>query len=197
MFGTCDTLVGMPNWCETDLVFKGPERAMNVFLETLMASPIEGEEELVSLLNTFLPRPEIFHEVEQMPRWRDAELAEASSDEVRLRMQAENAAAVDAEVSLLEQTGAKDWYDWSLKNWGTKWPDHSRPPELRPRSMTMSISTAWGTPLAGLIKISEMTGLTISGRWFEAGMGYQGRFVVKAGDLLIDEAYRYRGCRGG
>lgn len=44
---------------------------------------------------------------------------------------------------LIQKYGARDWYDWSIKNWGTKW--NSGETEIIDDN-TVDFNTAWSTP---------------------------------------------------
>jgi len=197
----------MPNWCDTDLVFKGPAKSLDALVEQInttryMKSYVDhraqvNEWEVVSLLNAFLPRPADFKRVEDMTTWSPAQIDAATSAEVKEQMLKDNEACWRARAELVEQIGTDDWYSWSVRNWGTKWPDESEAPLRRPRSVTMRLMTAWSSPVCGLITISQMTGLSISGRWYEAGMGVRGKYVIKAGELVEDQGWDYHGYRGG
>jgi len=53
-----------------------------------------------------------------------------------------------------ETYGATDWYDWAVKNWGTKWsPDLDQ--EFEDGDEELIFQTAWAPPLAWLDKVSE------------------------------------------
>lgn len=48
----------------------------------------------------------------------------------------------------VEQYGFKDWYDWSVAKWGTKWNGGEVDVEsLEPESFTIYFSTAWSPPV--------------------------------------------------
>ena len=45
--------------------------------------------------------------------------------------------------------GDKNWYDWSVQHWGTKWEIDPRSIEIEdsgPEEVTYSFETAWGPP---------------------------------------------------
>jgi hypothetical protein len=54
------------------------------------------------------------------------------------------------------QYGANDWYDWSNKNWGTKWNADCKEAELNGEMCRMSFDTAWSPPCPIIKKLSEM-----------------------------------------
>jgi hypothetical protein len=52
----------------------------------------------------------------------------------------------------IKNHGCKDWYDWAVKNWGTKWNSSDGVYE----NDTLSFQTAWSLPEPVLVKLSEM-----------------------------------------
>lgn len=63
----------------------------------------------------------------------------------------------------IEKHGYKDWYDWSIANWGTKWGAYDvKYIDHDDTHLVMEITTAWGTPTEIWEKLEEM-GFTVSG----------------------------------
>lgn len=57
---------------------------------------------------------------------------------------------------LEEKYGASNWYDWSIKNWGTKWNAyHIDTGEWNEEERTIHFDTAWGTPEPLLFLLSS------------------------------------------
>lgn len=53
--------------------------------------------------------------------------------------------------------GAKSWYDWCLKHWGTKWGDYDTYLDRQDKNgATFSFTTAWSPGSEGLQKISAL-----------------------------------------
>jgi hypothetical protein len=83
----------MPNWCENRFVIAGNSKDLDSINQVL--ADIESDSDS-GFFNVFFPTPQ--------------ELLDQSTileDE-----------AIKANV---EKYGAKDWYDWRIKNWGVKW----------------------------------------------------------------------------
>lgn len=51
-----------------------------------------------------------------------------------------------------KESNGDNWYDWSIKNWGTKWNSYDGYVE----GSTIVFSTAWSCPMPVLQKLSEM-----------------------------------------
>ena len=57
------------------------------------------------------------------------------------------------------QYGAPTWYEWSIKNWGTKWNAYGLDTyenEVTDSNPTLSFQTAWSAPHPILAKLAEM-----------------------------------------
>lgn len=50
--------------------------------------------------------------------------------------------------------GSKNWYDWSIANWGTKWDANSNSVE----ATKVEFDTAWSCPLPVLIELGKRVG---------------------------------------
>jgi len=90
-----------------------------------------------------------------------------------------------------------DWYAWSVEHWGCKWPDQSSNLEVRPRSVRFFALSPWSPPLAGFLKFSELTGLTVRIRYYEGSNGFCGHAVFENGQVKVSTSANYRGRRGG
>lgn len=77
-------------------------------------------------------------------------------------------------VDLFNEYGAKDWYDWSNSNWGTKWNAYeTQLTELDTYSINIEFQTAWnGVPII-IQKLTEMfPHLTFEYDYADEDMGY-------------------------
>lgn len=82
--------------------------------------------------------------------------------------------------------GAKDWYDWSWNNWGTKWNSYdNRIDECDPNEI--GFNTAWGAPHEVIQKLAEMYPRAIIQHWWAEeflGSGNSGYMLYKNGEIL-------------
>jgi hypothetical protein len=77
-------------------------------------------------------------------------------------------------VEIFKECGAKDWYDWSRANWGTKWNAYETYLEtLDECSVILSFQTAWcGVPRI-IQKLAEMfPTITFDYKYSDEDMGY-------------------------
>lgn len=97
--------------------------------------------------------------------------------------------------------GAKDWYNWCVTCWGTKWGDYRhRDVVVSPTEgyIKLTFDSAWSPPIAGFSKIaSDWPQLGFEMRYYEMGAGFKGRAAWNSGKLVKDESGKYRGNRGG
>jgi hypothetical protein len=187
----------MPNWCEIDITISGSERAVTHFERILRGGTDSNGE--TSLLGIFLPRPEALENTVSPRRvpYNENEIAAAEEAE-KAAMLKDNEAHAESVEQLLKTCGAADWYEWSIQNWGVKWPDRTRAQARKARSLLLSGVCPWAPPLQGFETISEMfPELRFKIAWFECGMGFSGRAAYKAGNQLYYEERNYRGGRGG
>jgi len=91
----------------------------------------------------------------------------------------------------LPRPADKDWYEWNIANWGTKWDIgsdngevHGLNPTIVDNEATMSFDSAWSPPI-GLYKELVLRGFRVVASYFEPGMGYCG--VWTDGDDLYTE----------
>jgi hypothetical protein len=108
-----------------------------------------------------------------------------------------------------KETGCRDWLEWragTMENhfqdghWGTKWNAcHCAPLEnATDQRAKLEFSTAWSPPTPVILELSrQFPLLTFTLKYWEGLMGFRGVFRVKAGNVLCDADYDYRGPRGG
>lgn len=86
-------------------------------------------------------------------------------------------------VDNLAQHGASGWYDWSIKNWGTKWDCYCTSwgvPTAGGRMVEARMQTAWSPPLAGLSEICKKFGLGCSCAYIDEGGGFSAFTLIDA-----------------
>ena len=158
----------MPNWCINKLVIQGDPEDMEQLVRI-----VEGDSTAFSLSS-----------VMKMPQ----ELKDQSSpirDDV---MAKEN----------IEKYGAKDWYDWATKNWGTKWDvdarivsDITSPMLPGLRTVTYEFDSAWAPPLNVYdVLAARFPNTNIYACWDESGCDFAGYRMYRQGELLkqVEEA---------
>jgi hypothetical protein len=158
----------MPNWTSNRIYVEGEQADIREFLET-----VKWEDELFDF-NRIIPRPEILNHTgsgfttidgKEVRSWyiiKHAKYDPPQEQEiVRLFTPDEEAE--------LKAIGHKDWYSWSVQNWGAKWnacrveiDDAS----IKYGTIEIMFETAWSAPTPVLFKMREMfPKLSFDCRW--------------------------------
>jgi len=129
-----------------------------------------------------------------MPNWCWNHL-EVHGDEIQLREFVEKSTTNierDDEFSFegtLPRGDRKDWYEWSIENWGTKWDacepfiDHNDIDYF-----AVSFETAWSPPIAWIENImKDFPGLQFTLEYDEPGVGFGGRLLAQYDRLWDDD----------
>jgi hypothetical protein len=157
----------MPNWCNNTLVIKHQDPAM---ILRAMKAFVGGK-----FLNEFVPIPESLHIVS----------GRCGADD-----NPEQIALEAAQKNNIDVHGYKDWYDFSVNEWGTKWDvgDSDGINEITENSLTVYFDSAWAPPLAAYEKMTAL-GFEIEAMYDEPGMGFCGCWTAEGGD----DYYEYSG----
>ena len=155
----------MPNWCNNDLTLTHADPAM-------MQRALDGFN-ANAFLSEFHPVPESL----KITAGRDGH--DGSPEQIAL---------VAAEAANLALHGFKNWFDWSVANWGTKW-DIGRidnPPASLDTdgALRVSFESAWAPPVEGYLHLIGL-GFNVLAYYYEPGIGFCGR-VNNEGDKLYE-----------
>lgn len=163
----------MPNHCENNVNISGPKPDVLRLWQI-----IKNDQTEEAKLTRLYPMPE--------------ELRESPSafygDPVK---QAEQ---LTIEVTMVEKYGQKDWYNWALANWGTKWGDYDYISASLNDSLSetadidLSFHTAWG-PFSDTFwkKVSaDFPTLTFITAYEESGMVFCGAEKYHNGKLVFE-----------
>lgn len=164
----------MPNWCSNSVTFKHTDKAE---LQRLVDAYNAGE-----TMQQLFPCP--------------CDLRETVAG-FRGRGTPEQAALEQQQADNLAKYGAKDWYDWCVDNWGTKWDfgrdvDHNGPKaEIKTNNtgehyVELGFDTAW-TPPRGFYAHLVDAGFDIKAYYLEEGCGFCGVWQDN-----IDDAFDIR-----
>lgn len=153
----------MPNWCSNvlELEHSDPEmiiRAHDAFKR--------GE-----LLNEFVPVPQSL---------KDTVSGHFSDPEQQIRLELQ-------EICNQHDHGYRNWYDFCVNEWGTKWDvggndDAGSPDDGR---LTLSFDSAWAPPVAFYEKMTQQ-GFNVRAYYYEPGCAFCGMFDSEYGDDCYD-----------
>lgn len=165
----------MPNWCQNTLFVEGDLNALQDFKKRTLKVNDNGIIEFT--MNELMPTPPELLEQSSPATWR------GDSEDEKGRLEFEN--YLD---SLEEKYGAKDWYEWRVNNWGTKWDVSSGDvDEMNGDSLNIHYDTAWG-PNDGFIKFASKVYPSLKFRlsYEEPGMGFCGVLICKDGETEFE-----------
>jgi len=90
-------------------------------------------------------------------------------------------------TKMIEKHGYKDWYDWQVSNWGTKWDIDATKNEGSPTCVNYSYSSAWAPNDRFIKRVSELYPLLrFNLEYYEPGVGFKGTLSVRNGDISDD-----------
>jgi len=198
----------MPNWCECDLVVKGPADQIKAMIDQTWSQLKDSEEgALCPDFEKILPYPQMFKDQD--------EKSKLEQDQWNAMTPAERSSKVYSEVVSKDGYNSGG-YEWCRDNWGTKWPAgdaHSYSIKNNIKDETadglkevvgknavvkVSFNTPWCPADPIFLKLSKMfPKLKFRLAWFECGMAKQGIFEWKGGEETYCEENEYRGNRGG
>ena len=147
----------MPNYCSNVVEIHGPQH----ILKTLVEHRLD------------------FMKIHPYPKELDITAGREGADD-----SPEQKALVAAEESNLEKYGYRNWYDWCVNNWGTKWNAGGDNDAMQvdfdedvgnQGIALFQFDTAWAPPLGVLEKLMEThPELSIECRYHEPGVGFFG-----------------------
>jgi hypothetical protein len=156
----------MPNWCNNSVTLSHSDPKM---IERAKDAFIRGE-----LLNEFIPVPKEL----SITAGREG----ADDDPKQIALEA-------AQQSNLKKFGYKDWYDFCVGEWGTKWDIGADGGinDVTDNSLCIYFDSAWAPPVPAYEKLEEL-GFEVSAYYNEPGMVFCGYYSQG-----YDDYYDYGG----
>jgi hypothetical protein len=159
----------MPNWVTINVHVTGEEEALKEFKEAHFVCNTDPNKPAWSPdidfdFNTIVPMPAIMHGTTSPTRENDM------GAKVRAKLY-----------------GAENWYDWSIKNWDTKWNASDTYINFENAvNMEFSINTAWSLPIKIFEELSDLyPELTFEIDCVEEGGFFSGQMTF-SGDTVLD-----------
>jgi len=174
----------MPNHCSNNLTIKGNETDVKRFREAIV-KPIEGRNHSeFAILHNLYPCPP---ELENIPTIIAINDDEKAQEQQKL---------YEANI---QKFGSPHAYDWKCEKWGTKWGDYDgfitcdvEPLDNGMAYMTLSFSSAWSPPTAGIVQVSTLfPTLEFVLTFEEGGMAFIGGVSVKNGETVAERWAEY------
>ena len=150
----------MPNWCANSL--------------KLIATTAESENKLSEIVRELAraaaanESAAIFNLIKPVPEALQIVAGFLGDD-------AEQAALEEAGQKNLDTYGYKNWYEYCVGEWGTKWDARDATYDIDGNKVTIFFDTAWSPPI-GIYHALENMGFKVEATYVEQGMGYIGYY---------------------
>ena len=156
----------MPNWCNNNLILKHEDPKMIARAHDALE---RGE-----LLQEFIPVPQ------ELKNTMAGSYGDADKQRTLEQQEADN----------LKKYGYKNWYDFSVGEWGTKWDVGEQGCSDVHDDGTMlhaHFDSAWSPPVNAYEKMEEL-GFEIEAMFYEPGMAYAGTYTQGCCDEISLES---------
>lgn len=171
----------MPNYCSNALLWEGDNEQVAAF-EARLSQIDDG------LLSAFYPMHAELLTTTTVWSGGKTYLALRSDDPLALPDPATyEELTPEKELERIEQYDAIDWYDWSVKHWGTKWDVPSHKVE-QVAAHHLVFDTAWAPPEKWLLKVSQdypLVRFTLA--FCEGGNCFWGTVVISNGEVISED----------
>lgn len=81
----------------------------------------------------------------------------------------------------------EDWYDWNVKNWGTKWDADGYLDENSDETLSGCFSTAWSPPCEWARQVAIKYNIEVIIKYREPGMEFSGTITATKDEYLDQE----------
>ena len=150
----------MPNWVDNRVEVKGTKKDLFEFQEFVKGEPFEdyGEAKVNWFcLNTIMPMPwELKDTVSPSRIVSDDEYLDIMRERKKDTLGIGHPITASMQKSFIDRFGTDNWYDWCVRNWGTKWnivytSDFEEIPiddmfSEEQSELSYSFDTAWSPP---------------------------------------------------
>jgi hypothetical protein len=146
----------MPNYCDNNITIRGKAKAINAIYQQCLRDDVD-----------------LCEAVRPIPKELNITAGSLGGDD-----NPEQKALEQKEQANLAKHGYKNWYDWCVDNWGTKWDLCDAKYEYEDAGdgeaqLVIDCQTAWGPPLA-VYEHLESKGYYVYATYNEGGMGFAG-----------------------
>ena len=192
----------MPNWVYNTLTIQGPKEQVD-FIKGKLNEPFTKKHDSwnmqtrqMEIVETLYPNPVFaFHNIYN-------HIQDGISEEEYLKQKDHKQPLAEA----LEFKG-NHWYDWNVRNWGTKWDvavshdDEYPDTELLEHTssgedqwVVYKFNTAWSPPSEAMEKLSALVPNCVITLTFEEETGWGGEFEFVNGEMTAESGYQNK-CR--
>jgi len=186
-------VANIPNWCSCELHITGTKEELQKFKEfSITVKKYEDVDDTEALdTEKYVPFPDKYYEVQTIRKKMETITGKDRANQEMLQVLEDNENPFEPYDNQL---------DWCCANWGTKWGIcHSELFEETDKKLTYTFDTAWSPCYQIIFAMSKkFPTLKFVYKFYEGGMGFSGKYVVKDGKVIEDKYNNnYRGGRGG
>lgn len=161
----------MPNWCDNSLQIWGPAKDVKKCRAAMKSKESDFD----------------FDKIHPLPKALKGTTAPTPKGEE------------EQAKKFIKLYGAPDWYEWQIKNWGTKWnidPSSLVVQPDGPQNVRYNFSTAWSPPEKIVACLADkFRTLSFKLEYCEPGCAFAGVLEVERGKV-VDRACYEPGMRG-
>lgn len=180
----------MPNWVSTIVAFDGDENDITKVFKEIGNDLSDNDDQRIFDFNKLIPMPEslnftsgseselalAYYEAKKLGRlskhtWHKDIGQVLSRVEKDIKISSQQMMELGKQLyENIEKYGTKDWYDWCVSEWGTKW----NACECFSDDNGLSFHTAWSWPEPIMIKLAEICAkhnVGFEGKWADEDMG--------------------------
>lgn len=162
----------MPNWCSNNLDIRGDKTQLKDFISRVTKKDDDGNT-YYDILGSLLPTPRELQETMSGGYGRNED---GTKKPEQIELEAK-------EQSNIAKFGHKNWYDWNVANWGTKWGDSDTDLTEYDDSIEFTFESAWSPPESGIKAISKLfPEMTFILSYREEGMDFYGATAFRDGE---------------
>ena len=207
----------MPNWCSNKIVIKPVDNSVEAkkqlkeLVELIKSTKLKNTQE-IKLLQLLFPMPDelnidsgaatSFGEAVIMSTKFDDHTKidiinnypwakDMSRDDLIIHLVETKEANLENGQKVIDNKklyGCETWYEWRVKNWGTKWDILIYEMKLSNKRIKINGDTAWSPPVSAFVEISKKFNLlNFSIEFFEPCCGFEGTAEINNGDC--DSSY--------
>mgnify|MGYP001592562009 CR=1 FL=1 len=192
----------MPNWVDNRLTITGDKTQLDKLKKdaVLVYEKVEKGEEKDNKFSIakLVPLPEELRETTSPPdivseKEYPKALAKWRVEKIKVKKKKSGYVVgmpITKKISdeLIKKYGTNNWYDWQVRNWGTKWDTRTLSMNTdTEKRLDYDIDTAWSPPCGALVKISQdYPKLTFKLKYCEPSMCFMGDYHVKNGKVIMN-----------
>lgn len=160
----------MPNWCDNTLVITGKKADRD-----RLVAQVCGAETAFSFENIIVPPSTDAYHATCSPS--------VAVDGCALDRDDDTGGYKNCPHGLGSAMSDPDnWYNWNVRNWGTKWDAHAESPMHDEFDTIYRFDTAWAPPILVIEALAaQYPTLNFDLRYAEGGMGYIGQSIFENG----------------